>query len=72
MAMVELKWTEKRVDEFITPFEERPCFYNMKPREYLNRNKETSARYCDIVGNYCCTIASTTTIERLQQSLAFT
>ena len=43
MAMVEFKRTEERVDELIMPFEERPCLYNMKPREYFNRNKKTSA-----------------------------
>ena len=40
MAMGEFKWVEERVDELITLFEERPyaCLYNMKPREYRNRN----------------------------------
>ena len=42
MAMVEIKWTEKRVDELVTLFEERPCLYNMKPREYPYKNKKTS------------------------------
>ena len=37
--MGEFKWTEERLDELITLFEETTyaCLYNMKPREYRNR-----------------------------------
>ena len=43
MATVELSWTEERVDNLIALLDERPCLYNMKVRDYFNRDKKKAA-----------------------------
>ena len=51
-----LEWTEQKVRELIVLYEERPCLYNTKSKEYHNRdlrNKsyEEIASQLGITGN---------------------
>lgn len=43
MAVSEYRWTEERVEELISLFEERPCLYNTKAKDYFNRDKKKKA-----------------------------
>ena len=43
MATVELRWMEERVDNLIALLDERPCLYNMKYIDYINRDKKKKA-----------------------------
>ena len=36
--MATFEWTEVNVGELITLYEERPCLYNTKSKDYFNRN----------------------------------
>ena len=43
MATVEFRWTEERIEELIVLFEDRPCLYNTKLKDYFNRDKKKKA-----------------------------
>ena len=37
------RWTDQRIDELITLFEDRPCLYNVKSKNYFNRDLRRKA-----------------------------
>jgi len=41
--VVEHHWTEERIDELISLFEDRPCLYNTKSKDYHNRDRRKKA-----------------------------
>ena len=40
---VEFRWTDEKVEELITLFEEKPCLFNTKLKDYFNRDKKKKA-----------------------------
>ena len=38
VQMATVEWTEGVVSELITLYEERPCLYNTKAKDYFNRD----------------------------------
>ena len=38
VKMATVEWTEGMVSELITLYEERPCLYNTKAKDYFNRD----------------------------------
>ena len=51
--MAAFKWTEELVDELITLYERYPCLYNVKTKEYSNRDKRQQATH-DISSTLGC------------------
>ena len=41
--MAAFKWTDELVEELITLYEGYPCLYNVKLKEYSNRDKRKQA-----------------------------
>ena len=39
----EFRWTEEKVDDLISLFEEKPCLFKTKLKEYFNRGKKKKA-----------------------------
>ena len=37
------RWTEEHIDELIALYEDRPCLYNTKSRNYFNRDLRRKA-----------------------------
>lgn len=43
LKMSDFWWTDKLVDELITPYEANPCLCDTNLREYSNRNQRKKA-----------------------------
>lgn len=41
--MASFEWTEVNVSELISLYEERPCLYNTKSKDYFNRDHRSKA-----------------------------
>ena len=61
--MATVEWTPESVSELIALYEDRPCLYNTKAKEYFNRNLrnkslEEIAKKLGKTGEFCSFLCS--------------